>query len=124
MVVPRVWRVDFVLIPVAIRVMCVVLVVFVLPRPQKELVQRVLIATQGSTFYPMHDCQVNTTKKPIVLPVKSVQNGKMQPHCVTFVTMGSTKIKWEKVIAMNARSTRIFQTVLYQPHFTTTKTIV
>jgi len=124
MVVPRVWRVDFVLIPVAIRVMCVVLVVFVPPRPQKESVQRVLTATLGSTFYPTHDCQVNTMKKPIVLPVKPVQNGKMQPHCVTFVTMGSTKIKWEKVIAMNARSTRIFQTVLYQPHFTTTKTIV
>jgi hypothetical protein len=63
-------------------------------------------------------------KKPIVLPVKPVQNVKMQPHCVTFVTMGSTKIKWGKVIAMNARSTRIFKTALLQPRFTTTKTIV
>jgi hypothetical protein len=124
MVVPRVWRVDFVLIPVAIRVTCVVLVVFVLPRPQKESVQHVLTATLGSTFYPTHYCQVNTMKKPIVLPVKPVQNGNMQQHCVTFVTMGSTKIKWEKVIAMNARSTRIFKTALLQPHFTTTKTIV
>ena len=124
MVVPRVWRVDFVLIPVAIRVMRVVRVVFVLPRPQKESVRRVLNATRVSTFYPRHGCQVNTMLKPIVLPVKPVQNGKMQPHCVTFVTMGSTKIKWEKVVAMNARSTRIFRTARHQPHFTTTKTIV
>ena len=124
MVVPRVWRVDFVLIPVAMRVMCVVRVVFVLPRPQKESVQRVLNATLVNTFYPRHGCQVNTMLKPIVLPVKPVQNGKMQPHCVTFVTMGSTKTKWEKANAMNARSTRIFKIALHQPRSMTTKTIV
>ena len=123
MVVPRVWRVDIVLILVAIRVMCVVRVVFVLPRPQKESVRRVLNATLVNTFCLTHGCQVNTMLKPIALPVKPVQNGKMQPHCVTFVTMGSTKTKWGKVIAMNARSTRIFKIKQLLLHFMMLKMI-